>query len=168
MKILFWVFFISISFCSFAAQNEIFGKLIIRVDQKNMKYIKPGSFTDTFPIRPDQGVIFLKKFGKKPFVLTHVEEIQSGYVKDACEEGLKFLQEMKTAGLSHRTILRDQDNCLVVSDSKKETTIQWLHRYKFKSEVFILSIATTQSIKDFSKSVTAIEAFVKDSIHELQ
>lgn len=170
MKTYILVLFTTLLFSSLAmsAEKEIFGKLIIKLDTKKFKYFSPGSFTDNFVIRPDQAVVVFKKVSKSPVVLSQIEEVGPKGFQFLCSESLRLLQEMKKKDQVHRLVQKDQNNCQIVTAVNEDTTVQWLHKYKFKGAEYVLSLSTTQKKKTYEAALGFIEEFLKGNVYELR
>lgn len=169
MKKILILFVFLLTNISLAASNdrEIFGKLIIKVDKKKFFYHRPGSFTEKFYLRPDQALVVSKGKKKISIVLTQVTDVEEKSFEDFCNKSFQQVQLLQKNDLS-KFVQKDKFNCQIFTETKKDSTLQWLHKYTFKKSDFILSLSTTQVKLLMPESVTFIEDFLKENTYELR
>ncbi len=169
MKTFFVLLFLSLSLSgASASEREIFGKLIIKVDKKKFSYYRPGSFTDKFVIRPDQSLIVSRSKPKVSVVLTQMDDLQDKNFETFCAESFKQMQQIQKSDQKSKLKQIDKNNCQLITEQKKDSTLQWLHQYTFKKKNYILSLSMTQINAQISASTSFIENFLKGNTYELR
>jgi len=148
-------------------EKEIFGKIILKLDSKKFSYHRPGSFGQGFPVKPDQGLILFKGDKSEYLVLTQIDEWDDKDFGKFCAESVDLTKKIQIKGQKTKLVKVDLKNCQVLSESTKNTTIQWLHLYEMRGKKYVLSLNTTRPKSKIGKTVKAIKDLLRDNFYEL-